>query len=59
MRIIPREEKFFDLFEELAVKIEEGGLLFMDILENYDQAEPKIVRLKEIEHEADSSAPDL
>jgi len=29
MRIIPREEKFFDLFEELAVKIEEGGLLFM------------------------------
>jgi uncharacterized protein len=53
MRIIPREEKFFDLFEELAVKIEEGGLLFMDILENYEQAEPKIVRLKEIEHEAD------
>jgi len=37
MRIIPREEKFFDLFEELAVKIEEGGLLFMDILENYDE----------------------
>jgi predicted phosphate transport protein (TIGR00153 family) len=53
MRIIPREEKFFDLFEELAVKIEEGGLLFTEILENYDQSEPKIVRLKEIEHEAD------
>jgi len=53
MRLIPREEKFFDLFEELAVKIEEGGLLFADIIENYEQAEPKIVRLKEIEHEAD------
>jgi predicted phosphate transport protein (TIGR00153 family) len=53
MRIIPREEKFFDLFEELAAKIEEGGLVFMDMLEHYDQAEPRIARIKEIEHEAD------
>ncbi|ABC77344.1 phosphate transport regulator [Syntrophus aciditrophicus SB] len=53
MRILPREEKFFDLFEELAVKIEEGGSLFMHILDHYDQSEPNIFRLKEIEHEAD------
>ncbi len=53
MRLIPREEKFFDLFEELAAKIEEGGLLFMEMLENYEKAEPKIVRIKQIEHEAD------
>ncbi|SEM01984.1 hypothetical protein SAMN04489760_102194 [Syntrophus gentianae] len=53
MRLIPREEKFFDLFEELAAKIEEGGLLFIEMLENYEMAEPKIVRIKEIEHEAD------
>ncbi len=53
MRLIPREEKFFDLFEELAAKIEEGGLLFMDLLEHYEQTEPKIARIKEIEHEAD------
>ena len=53
MRLIPREEKFFDLFEELAEKIEEGGKLFMDMLEHYDTAERKIVKLKELEHEAD------
>jgi predicted phosphate transport protein (TIGR00153 family) len=53
MRLIPREEKFFDLFEELADKIEEGGKLFMDMLEHYDTAERKIVKLKELEHEAD------
>ena len=28
MRFIPKEEKFFDLFEELADKIEEGIKFF-------------------------------
>jgi predicted phosphate transport protein (TIGR00153 family) len=53
-RFIPREEKFFDLFEELADKIEEGGNLFLDMLRNYEDAEHKIIKLKEIEHEADN-----
>lgn len=53
MRLIPRDEKFYDLFEELASKIEEGGKLFIDILNNYKYSEPKIAKLKEIEHEAD------
>jgi hypothetical protein len=53
MRLIPREEKFYDLFEELADKIEEGGKLFLDMLLNYDSFETRLVKLKEIEHEAD------
>ena len=53
MRLIPTEEKFFDLFEELVNKIEEGGELFLDVVEHYEYSEPKIVRLKEMEHEAD------
>jgi hypothetical protein len=53
MRLIPRDEKFYDLFEELANKIEEGGKMFTDILNNYEQSEAKIAKLKEIEHEAD------
>lgn len=54
MRLIPREEKFFDRFEELADKIEEGGKLFLNILENYEHSEGRLARLKEIEHEADN-----
>ncbi len=54
MRIIPRDEKFYDLFEELADKIQEGGKLFQDILSNYKESEPKVAKLKEIEHEADT-----
>ena len=54
MRLIPKEEKFFDLFDELINKIEEGGELFLDMVEHYEYSEPKIVKLKELEHEADA-----
>ncbi|MFZ3114888.1 MAG: DUF47 family protein [Syntrophales bacterium] len=53
MRFIPREEKFFDLFEELADKIEEGIKFFLEMVEKYDYSDEKVARLKEIEHEAD------
>ncbi|HCX89610.1 MAG: phosphate transport regulator [Deltaproteobacteria bacterium CG12_big_fil_rev_8_21_14_0_65_43_10] len=54
MRFIPREGKFFDYFEELAEKIEEGGILFLEMVESYEYSEPKIAKLKGIENEADN-----
>ena len=53
MRFIPKEEKFFDLFEELVGRIEAGGKLFLEMVENGAYSEAQAVRLKEIEHEAD------
>jgi predicted phosphate transport protein (TIGR00153 family) len=53
MRLIPKEEKFYDLFEELINKIEEGGKLFLEMVEKYEYPLPKITKLKELEHEAD------
>jgi hypothetical protein len=53
MRFIPKEEKFYDLFEELINKIEEGGKLFLEMVEKYEYPLPKITKLKELEHEAD------
>jgi len=53
MRFIPKEEKFFDLFEELAAKIETGGKLFLELAQSSAYSEPQVTRLKEIEHEAD------
>jgi predicted phosphate transport protein (TIGR00153 family) len=53
MRLFPKEENFFDYFEELANKIEEGGRLFLEMTENHDYSEAKVAKLKEIEHEAD------
>ena len=53
MRLIPKEEKFYDLFEELINKIEEGGKLFLEMVEKYEYPLPTITKLKELEHEAD------
>lgn len=53
MRFIPREEKFFDLFEELAAKIEVGGKLFLELAQSGTYSERQVARLKEIENEAD------
>jgi predicted phosphate transport protein (TIGR00153 family) len=53
MKFLSSREKFYDLFEELAEKMEEGCKLFTEIINNYDYSEFKVVKLKEIEHEAD------
>jgi predicted phosphate transport protein (TIGR00153 family) len=50
---IPKEQKFFDHFEELANAIEKGGLLFLEMLNNFEHSESKLATLKEIEHDAD------
>jgi uncharacterized protein len=53
MRLFPKTENFFELFEELADKIEEGGKLFLEMAQARDYSEPRVAKLKEIEHEAD------
>lgn len=53
MRFLPKEERFFDLFEELAARIEDGGRLFLKMAESGTFTEAEVARLKEIEHEAD------
>lgn len=53
MRLFPREENFFEFFEELADKIAEGGQLFLEMTQKKDYSEAIVTRLKQIEHEAD------
>jgi len=53
MRLFPKEDNFFEYFEELANKIEEGGQFFLEMTKNRDYTEAKVSRLKELEHEAD------
>ena len=53
MRLFPKTDNFFELFEELADKIEEGGKLFLEMAQTRDFSEEKVAKLKEIEHEAD------
>jgi uncharacterized protein len=53
LRLIPREESFFDLFEEMAVKVQEGADELLDLLSNYTDLDRKAGRIMDIEHEGD------
>ena len=53
MRLFPKEESFFELFETLAEKIEEGGSFFLEMTRGRNYTAARVSRLKEIEHEAD------
>jgi uncharacterized protein len=54
VRLFPKEEIFFDYFDELAEKIEEGSKLFLEMAQTRDYSDVKVTKLKEIEHEADN-----
>jgi predicted phosphate transport protein (TIGR00153 family) len=51
--ILPREEKFFTLFAELAAKVTEGARRLQELVTNYTDVEAKTRAIKEIEHEGD------
>ena len=53
LRLIPREESFFDLFEELARKVAEGSDGLLDLLRDYSDLDRKAGRVVDIEHEGD------
>jgi predicted phosphate transport protein (TIGR00153 family) len=54
MRLFPKEEIFFNYFDELAEKIEEGSKLFLEMAQARDCSDVTVAKLKEIEHEADN-----
>src|SRR5512132_2813190 len=53
LRIFPREESFFDLFEAAADNIAEAARLLLDMVEDFVDPEMKAKRLVESEHEGD------
>lgn len=53
LRLIPREESFFDLFEEMAAKVHEGAAQLLDLLQDYSDIDRKAGRVLDIEHEGD------
>ncbi len=53
-RIIPRETKFYDLFEKSAGNLVVAAGKLVDLFENYEDVEAKVKRLKKLEHEGDT-----
>ena len=53
LRLVPREESFFDLFEEMALKVQQGADELLDLLKNYSDLDRRAGRVLDIEHEGD------
>jgi predicted phosphate transport protein (TIGR00153 family) len=53
LRIFPREESYFDLFDAVADNLAEAARLFLDLVEDFVDPEMKAKRLVESEHEGD------
>ena len=53
MRLIPRDERFFDMFQELAVRITTSVTLLHDLFSEPHRLVEFEARIKDVEHEAD------
>lgn len=53
LRLIPREESFFDLFEKLAATVCLGAEELLAVLSDFTDIERKTQRVLDIEHEGD------
>ena len=53
LRIIPKEETFFHLFEALAEKVHEGASALLTLLNEWSELDRKVGRILDIEHEGD------
>ncbi len=51
---IPREEKFFDLFEESARNLVRGAGLLADLIGKWENIEEKVREISELEHHGDN-----
>ena len=54
MRLIPREEKYFELLSEMAAKVATGGRVFELMLEDYKDRATHSEQIKQIEVDCDN-----
>ncbi len=51
---LPREQKFFDLFEESAKNIIKGAQALKDMIDSWEFIDSRVAEITELEHEGDS-----
>ena len=53
MRLIPRDQEFFNMFAELASRLTATAQLLHELFSDPAQVGPKVAAIKKLEHEAD------
>ena len=57
--LIPREVRFFDLFEQQSQHIIKGAQLLRELVHNFSDARAKSHAIKEVEHQGDQVTHDI
>ena len=57
--LIPKEEKFFELFDQQAAHNVDAAQVFKELAQKWAENSPLIARLHDIEHEADISTHEI
>ncbi|MGH9857894.1 MAG: DUF47 domain-containing protein [Acidobacteriota bacterium] len=57
--LIPREEKFFDLFEQQVKGMQKAASTFVDLVKDWSDKHPGIVQLRDLEHECDITTHEI
>ncbi len=52
-RLLPKEHKFYDLFDQAAGNVLEACKQLADLTEHYDDLPGRVAKMKELEHAAD------
>ncbi|MGN6564036.1 MAG: DUF47 domain-containing protein [Thermomicrobiales bacterium] len=52
-RFLPRDEKFYEYFNDAARNAAETAQLLVDLVEHYEDVGPKVQRLRDLEHRGD------
>jgi uncharacterized protein len=59
LRILPRDEKFYDLFTELAKRLTASATILQEMFRDPTHLDAKVTAIKELEHEADNLTHDI
>ncbi|ADR19038.1 DUF47 domain-containing protein [Calditerrivibrio nitroreducens] len=57
--LIPKEEKFFILFQEMTKLLIEGATLLKELTDNFDKIESYQKKIKDVEHEGDKKTHEI
>jgi predicted phosphate transport protein (TIGR00153 family) len=59
LRILPRDEKFYDLFTDLATRLTAAAGVLQEMFQNPGELDAKVTAIKELEHQADNLTHDI
>ena len=59
MRILPRDEKFYELFTELAMRLTASATLLHEMFNSPGELHARVSTIKALEHEADNLTHDI